>query len=37
MSAQPQMLANHRRAFLWSLALLASCVASLFFVGRHPP
>ena len=37
MSAQPQMLANHRRAFLWSLALLAGCVASLFFVGRHPP
>ena len=37
MSAQPQMLANHRRAFLWSLALLACCVASLFLVGRHPP
>ena len=37
MSAQPQMLANHRRAFLWSLALLAGCVASLFLVGRHPP
>jgi len=36
-NAQPQMLANHRRAFVWSLALLACCVASLFFVGRHPP
>jgi membrane-associated phospholipid phosphatase len=36
-STQPQMLANHRRAFLWSLALLAGCVASLFLVGRHPP
>jgi len=37
MTAEPQMLANHRRAFLWSLALLAGCSASLFLVGRHPP
>jgi membrane-associated phospholipid phosphatase len=37
MSAEPQMLAHHRRAFLWSLALLAGCGASLFLVGRHPP
>ena len=31
------MLANHRRAFVWSLTLLAACVAALFAVGRHPP
>ena len=37
MSAQPQMLANHRRAFLWSIVLLAGCVAALFVVGRQPP
>jgi undecaprenyl-diphosphatase len=37
MSADPQMLANHRRAFVWSLGLLAGCVASLFVVGRHAP
>jgi len=37
MTAETQMLANHRRAFLWSLALLAGCSASLFLVGRHPP
>jgi len=37
MTVEPQMLANHRRAFLWSLALLAGCSASLFLVGRHPP
>src|SRR2546422_76153 len=28
---------NLGRAFLWSLALLAACGASLFLVGRHPP
>jgi membrane-associated phospholipid phosphatase len=37
MNADPQMLANHRRAFVWSLGLLAGCVASLFLVGRHAP
>jgi membrane-associated phospholipid phosphatase len=36
LSTQPQMLANHRRAFVWSLALLAGCVAFLYLVGRHP-
>jgi membrane-associated phospholipid phosphatase len=30
------MLTNHRRAFVWSLVLLAACVAALFAVGRHP-
>lgn len=35
--AQQQMLARHRRAFVWSLLLLGACVASLFAVGRHPP
>jgi membrane-associated phospholipid phosphatase len=35
--AQTRMLADHRRAFVWSLMLLAGCVASLFAVGRHPP
>jgi membrane-associated phospholipid phosphatase len=34
---QPRMLADHRRAFLWSALLLAGCVASFFAVGRHPP
>jgi membrane-associated phospholipid phosphatase len=37
MSAQPRMLADHRRAFVWSALLLMGCVASLFAVGRHPP
>jgi membrane-associated phospholipid phosphatase len=31
------MLTNHRRAFLWSLLLLAACVLALAAVGRHPP
>jgi undecaprenyl-diphosphatase len=31
------MLVDHRRAFVWSLIVLAGCVASLFLVGRHPP
>jgi membrane-associated phospholipid phosphatase len=35
--AQTRMLEHHRRAFVWSLILLAACVASLFAVGRHPP
>jgi len=30
------VLTNHRRAFWWSLALLAACVLSLLAVGRHP-
>jgi membrane-associated phospholipid phosphatase len=30
------MLRRHRLAFLWSLALLAGAVATLFVVGRHP-
>jgi len=34
---QERMLARHRRAFVWSLVLLGSCVASLFAVGRHEP
>jgi len=37
MKAEPRMLANHRRAFFWSLALLGACGASLFLVGRHAP
>jgi len=37
MIEDPRMLANHRRAFVWSLALLGGCVASLFLVGRHAP
>src|SRR5215813_2953200 len=36
-STQTRMLADHRRAFVWSLLLLTACVASLFAVGRHPP
>jgi membrane-associated phospholipid phosphatase len=36
-SGQNRMLVDHRRAFVWSLILLAGCVASLFLVGRHPP
>ena len=35
--SQTRMLADHRRAFVWSLILLAACVASLFAIGRHPP
>ena len=30
------MLRDHRRAFAWSLLLLAAAVAALFLVGRHP-
>jgi membrane-associated phospholipid phosphatase len=30
------MLRNHRRAFAWSLLLMAGAVAALFLVGRHP-
>jgi hypothetical protein len=37
MNTQPRMLADHRRAFAWSVLLLLGCVASLFAVGRHPP
>jgi membrane-associated phospholipid phosphatase len=37
MSTQHRMLVDHRRAFVWSIALLAACLASLFAVGRHPP
>lgn len=31
------MLRDHRRAFVWSLGLLAAAVMGLFLVGRHPP
>jgi membrane-associated phospholipid phosphatase len=30
------MLVNHRRAFVYSLALIAACVFMLIAVGRHP-
>lgn len=30
------MLRRHRRAFLWSAALLACAVGTLFLVGKHP-
>src|SRR5438093_2630778 len=36
-SSEHRMLADHRRALVWSIALLAACLASLFAVGRHPP
>jgi membrane-associated phospholipid phosphatase len=31
------MLTDHRRAFWWSVLLLAACVGALFLVGRHDP
>jgi len=31
------VLTNHRRAFVWSVLLLLTCVLSLFLVGRQPP
>ena len=37
MSADPRLLAYHRRALGWSLVLLALAAASLFLVGKHPP
>ena len=37
LTTEHRMLADHRRAFAWSLLLLAACVGSLFAVGRHPP
>ena len=30
------MLRRHRRAFLWSTALLLGAIGTLFFVGKHP-
>jgi membrane-associated phospholipid phosphatase len=32
-----RVLTNHRRALLWSVALLIACVVALWAVGRHPP